>query len=378
MNRFRKFFGLFIFLIPLFGTAQGNYSLSGSFADQGISGKVYLNYKNGEEKIRDSAEIRNGNFLISGKVVEPVKGLLVLKYKSPGSKLQNEWREIYLDNEQFSLRINGSLKKAAIENSAINTKWEEYKILESASRSELNKVIAELRNASKEQESDSAFIKLRKLKVSDANDQRENILRDYIFQNPDSYFSFLAMDQIAGPYMDAKKIEPIFEKLSHRLQDSPYGKRLKLGIVSALLTSIGKVAPEFRHQDINNKEVSLSQYRGKYVLLDFWASWCAPCRAENPNILKAYNEYKSKNFTVLGLSVDRQEDRDKWLKAVKVDKLPWTQIIDEEENSTADVYSIKSIPANYLINQEGVIIGKNLRGKQLHQVLSELLDKLDP
>lgn len=373
MNKLKKSFILIALLAPLFCLAQGDYTVRGYFMKQDISGKVYLNYKNGKDKTRDSAEINNGSFVISGSVIEPVKASMELRYKKPGSKLQTEWREIYLNNEQFFLKIKESLKTADIENSAINTEWEKYKKVETSSRVELNNVIAEFRNSSKEDEKDSIFINRRKLKVKEANGQRESILGSYVLQNSDTYFSFLALDQIAGPYMEAERIQTLFGKLSPRLQNSPRGKKLESAIALALTTSIGKIAPDFTLKDSNNKKVSLSEYRGKYVLLDFWASWCAPCRAENPNVLKAYNQYKSKNFTVLGLSVDREADRNKWLKAVEEDNLPWTQIIDEAEgNSTADLYSIKSIPANYLINPEGVIIGKNLRGKQLYRTLSKL------
>lgn len=375
MHKLKKVIGLIALFIPLFSLGQSGYTLKGSIEKQTISGVVYVNYKNGEEQVRDSAIVNKGGFIITGKVIEPVKALLELKVREPGSKLNIERREIYLDNEQFSINIKGSLKNAELENSAINTEWANYKKVEAASRVELNNVIAEIRNTTKEEQADTAFISRRKLKLEQSNHSLDSIMRDYVLQNPDIYFSFTALDQIAGPYMEAEKIESLYSELSPRLQNTPYGKKLKSAIALALTTSIGRVAPDFSLKDINNKEVSLSQYRGKYVLLDFWASWCAPCRAENPNVVKAYHQYNSKNFTVLGLSVDREVDRDKWLKAVEEDNLPWAQIIDEGENSTADIYSIKSIPANYLINPEGVIIAKNLRGKQLHEVIEELLNK---
>lgn len=375
MNRLKTPFILMGMLFPFFSIAQGNYTLKGSLAKGNVSGKIYLNYVNGEVQTRDSADIKNGDFVISGKVLQPVKAWMEVKYKEPNGKFIKEGREIFLDNEHFSLKTEGTLKNASIENSAINTEWEKYKKVSDESRVELNNVIAEFRKATKEEEADTAFISRRKSMINAANKLRESILGNYVVQNPDSYISFLAMDQIAGPYLEAEKIESLFKKLSPRLQNGRQGKALKLSIERALTTSIGKVAPDFTLKNIKNEEISLSQYRGKYVLLDFWASWCAPCRAENPNVLKAYNKYQSKNFTVLGLSVDREADRGKWLKAVEEDNLPWTQIIDAaNENSKADLYSIKSIPANFLINPDGVIIAKNLRDQQLDQVLNKLFD----
>lgn len=361
-------------LFPFFSNAQGKYTLKGSLAMQDISGDVYLNYKNGKNYVRDSAVVKNGKFVIYGKVVEPVQASLKLKYKIPGSKLNIETREIYLDNEQFFITIKDSLKNAELINSAINTEWEKYKKVLEESRIELNNVVVEIRNSPDEKQKDTALLNKRKFKLLHANKILDSILGNYILQNSDSYFSFSALEQIAGPYFEVEKIESIIKKLSPRLQNSKRGKKLKISVQRALVTSIGKLAPDFMRKDIHNEDVSLLQYRGKYVLLDFWASWCAPCRAENPNVLEAYNSYKSKNFTVVGLSVDRKEDRGKWLNAVKSDRLPWTQIIDsEDKKSTADLYSIKSIPANYLINPDGIIIAKNLRGKQLQMLLAQLL-----
>lgn len=131
---------------------------------------------------------------------------------------------------------------------------------------------------------------------------------------------------------------------------------------------------DFTQNDINGKAVKLSDFKGKYVLLDFWASWCGPCRAENPNVLKAYNQYKDKNFTILGVSLD--EKGDAWQKAIKDDALPWMQVSDLKgwQNEASSKYGISGIPANFLINPEGIIIAKDLRGEDLETKLAEVLN----
>ena len=137
--------------------------------------------------------------------------------------------------------------------------------------------------------------------------------------------------------------------------------------------SIGQVAPDFSSLTPEGTEVSLSDFRGQYVLLDFWAAWCAPCRQENPNIVEQYHQFKDKGFTVLGLSLDR--DRDAWLKAIEDDKLEWTQLSDLEmwDSGAGRLYNITAIPASFMIDPEGKIIGKNLRGPALGRFLENNL-----
>ncbi len=139
---------------------------------------------------------------------------------------------------------------------------------------------------------------------------------------------------------------------------------------------IGQTAPELSLPDPNGKEVKLSSFRGKYVLVDFWASWCKPCREENPTVVKAYNKYKDKNFTVLGVSLDRPGQKDEWMKAVMKDNLTWTQVSDLMfwNSPVVQLYGIEGIPYNVLVDPDGKIIAESLRGPALEAKLGELLN----
>ena len=138
---------------------------------------------------------------------------------------------------------------------------------------------------------------------------------------------------------------------------------------------VGKPAPDFSLPDPTGKQVSLSSFKGKYVLVDFWASWCGPCRNENPNVVKAFNRFKDKNFTILGVSLDRPGEKDAWLKAVMKDHLTWTQVSDLKywESIVVPMYGLDGIPYNVLVDPQGVIIGEQLRGAALEAKLAEVL-----
>ncbi|HJY13009.1 MAG TPA: TlpA disulfide reductase family protein, partial [Flavobacterium sp.] len=179
-----------------------------------------------------------------------------------------------------------------------------------------------------------------------------------------------------GPGFDAIEMEKIFGTINPSLRETYFGKQVAERIASVKKTQEGVQAADFSQPDVTGKIVKLSDYKGKYVLIDFWASWCAPCRRENPNLVKAYAQYKDKGFQILGVSLDKAADKAKWIKAIADDRLTWTQVGDLKgwENAAAQLYEVKAIPMNFLIDPTGKIIAKELRGESLDEKLKQIFE----
>ncbi|TKC04394.1 TlpA disulfide reductase family protein [Pedobacter frigoris] len=208
-------------------------------------------------------------------------------------------------------------------------------------------------------------------KINGIRKQMREMENTYIAAHPESAVSLAMVTDRAGmgSYQD---IQTIYEKLGPKMKASAEGKRLSERLTVLKRSSIGEQMLNFTQNDMEGKPVSFASFKGKYVLVDFWASWCGPCRAENPNVLKAYNTYKDKNFTVVGISLDDKGDN--WKKAVKDDGMPWTQLSDLKgwKNEVSTYYGIMGIPSTLLVDPQGKIIAKDLRGEMLNKKLEEL------
>lgn len=201
--------------------------------------------------------------------------------------------------------------------------------------------------------------------------------KNLIEENPDAFVSVLVLTDMQSMGAPASEVKEYFNSLSGRIKQTPLAKALKENIDKMGAVEIGSKAPLFSGPNPDGEEIALKDVMGKVTLIDFWAAWCKPCRMENPNIVKVYNKYHDQGFNIVGVSLDREDQRDRWLQAIKDDNLTWTQISHLQfwQEPIAQQYNIRAIPAAFILDENGVIVAKNLRGEELENTVKELIEK---
>lgn len=349
------------------------FTINGTIAglDKGM---VYLEKtdEKGDKKITDSAQIAGGAFAFEGKVEEPLLYSIKLKGQDYGIFL-------LLDNEEIKIEAKkDSIYKAKITGATQNEIYRSYYDNEFKEIQKIAGPIYKLSDSLQQNGKVKLTTEQQTMmdkKWKDLSAFADGLTDKYIIKNKDKIGAALVISDRIVSYGTPEQLKKYYAVLSPEIQKSFYGKQLKATIDLNEKTAIGAMAPEFSQIDVNGKEIKLSDYKGKYVLVDFWASWCGPCRKENPNVVLAYKTYHEKGFNVLGVSLD--DKKKLWEKAIEKDGLTWTHVSDLKgwKNDVAVLYGVKLVPTNYLIGPDGKIIAKNLREAELQSKLKEIFSK---
>ena len=356
------FISIVLLLISCKNTTKTEYSINGNVIGS-KQNKVYLKKRdNGNWVNVDSTIIKNEKFTFNGNVKFPEMYFLSI----PDFKCLIPF---FIENTEITFNINtDSIDNSSVSGSKTHKQYEKYLEELNNFNNKLKNLYSQYKNLKKRE--NKLLLKNIENLMDSVYNSKEKFTKNYILKNNKTPISpYLAY--INSYQFSLSDLDSIINNFDKTLDSSVYVKLLNDRLKILKRVDINQPILNFTMNDKNNKPISTKSFKGKYLLIDFWASWCSPCRAENPNVVKTYNRFHKKGFEILGVSFD--QNKEKWLKAIKDDKLIWPQVSDLKgwNNAAGKLYGIRSIPQNVLINKEGIIIAKNLRGEELIKRLNE-------
>jgi len=348
--------------------AQKSLTITGK-VEGFAEGKIYLNKLASRSVIKvDSTDVNKGNFTFINGIANT--DVYMINFGASRSGVI-----IFPENENIQLTVklyNDILDNAEVKAGAIQKAYQEYSKTQKETGIEMNKLSMAFQAARSGNNQAEAMRLNKELNVKyEASEATEAKIQEI---NASNLFGIYLILKKSYAY-DYPKLKSSLEKVSPVAQKSEIFQSLAARLAKMEMAKVGAIAPDFTLPTPEGKMLSLSQFRGKVVVVDCWASWCGPCRAENPNMVTLYNANKDKDFTILGVSLDKPNEKDKWVKAIADDKLTWNHVSDLKywQSMICDLYVISSIPETILIDKDGKIVARGLRGEELKAKVAELL-----
>ncbi|GAA4336186.1 TlpA disulfide reductase family protein [Flaviaesturariibacter amylovorans] len=358
---------------------QPEVTIEGSFARTPPVKWVIVMFQQGDVAVKDTIRVQNGAWKYKRPLPGPVLANIVYRSDSAlrqfnGMGIKQYNFPLYLQPGRIEIETRDSVQGNAVKGSRAHT---DYLALQAAAQRYENEFQqGRLDYMKARRANDTATQRAIETRMQALEkEQQERVYGAFVKEQPGSPLALYALQKVTEGGLDPAVHGPLFERFPKATRESPEGKAFAATLATARKTAVGQPAMNFTMNDTLDRPVALASFKGRYVLLDFWASWCGPCRQENPNVVRVYQKYKERNFTVLGVSLDRPGARDKWLGAIRADGLTWTHVSDLKfwDNAAAKQYGIQFIPQNFLLDPNGVIIAKNLNGEDLEKKLAEVL-----
>ena len=352
-------------LMAACGGAPKGYTVSGTVEGAQDGDTVYLRYWEKRQMVyQDSAVITNGKFTFKGQQ-DTARYIQVF---CTGPEVKRHSANFYLENGQINIELTEQIDK--VTGSPLNDRYQPYREQWAALDTELKQLNEQTKDTTLSEEQRSVI----REKYNACMDRGEELQKTILNEN---ITNLIGVQMLKDFYyaLDLEELEVLVPQIPAEFQNDERIQRIQEMIVKMKATAVGQKFTDFTMQDPEGKEVKLSDYvgKGKVVLIDFWASWCGPCRREMPNLVEAYKQYKGKNFEIVGVSLDR--DLEAWKKGIADLNITWPQMSDLKywDCEGAKLYAVSSIPHTLLVDAEGTIVARGLHGEELQQKIAELL-----